>query len=114
LNAPLNNGHLSSARYVFNKHPELFEKNRIEMEPPIKSFMPKTRFTKATANEELINVYLEGDDLDTACKVYEAMEEKGTEVFTDNGHDLLKARFHVTSFLSSLRRKLLSMMQVTH
>ena len=79
-----------AARYIFEKHPELFSNNRIEMEPPIKKFMPTDRFTKEGSNEELLRVYMEGNDLDRATKVYEAMVERGKEVSNGTKEELLQ------------------------
>ena len=79
-----------AARYIFDKHPELFTNNRIEMDPPIKKFMPTARFTKEGSNEELLRVYMEGDDLERAIKVYEAMVERGKEVSNGTKEELLQ------------------------
>ena len=37
-----------AARYVLNQHPELFNKNLIEMDPVIKRLLPKIKITKVT------------------------------------------------------------------
>ena len=79
-----------AARYVFEKHPELFAENQIEMEPKIKKFMPTARFTKEGSNEELLKVYMEGDDLARATKVYEAMVERDKEVSNETKVALLQ------------------------
>ena len=79
-----------AARYVFEKHPELFTENLIEMEPKIKKFMPTARFTKEGSNEELLKVYMEGNDLVRAIKVYEAMVERDKEVSNETKEVLLQ------------------------
>ena len=79
-----------AARYVFEKHPELFTENLIEMEPKIKKFMPTARFTKEGSNEELLKVYMEGNDLVRATKVYEAMVERDKAVSNETKEVLLQ------------------------
>jgi len=79
-----------AARYVFEKHPELFTENQIETEPKIMKFMPTARFTKEGSNEELLKVYMEGGDLVRAIKVYEAMEEREKEVSNETKEELLQ------------------------
>jgi pentatricopeptide repeat domain-containing protein 3 len=37
-----------AARYVLNQHPELFNKNLIEMDPVIKRLLPKIKITQVT------------------------------------------------------------------
>ena len=79
-----------AARYVFDKHADLFQGNQIEMHPPIKAFMPKTLFRKENASEEMLKVYLEGFDVERASKVYEAMVAKGDPVSNESKQSLLE------------------------
>ena len=80
-----------AAQYIFKKHPELFSENKIEMEPKIMKFMPRAaRFTKEGSNEELLKVYLEGEDVVMATKCYEAMEEREKPVSNETKEALLQ------------------------
>jgi hypothetical protein len=49
-----------AARFVLDNHAELFEKNLIEAEPPIKNFMPKLKITEEKASLELLQSYISG------------------------------------------------------
>ena len=45
-----------SFRFILNRHPELFEKNLIDMEPKVKRYMPRATVTQKNANLELLEV----------------------------------------------------------
>lgn len=83
-------GGRKAARYIFDKHPELFEKNLIEMHPQIKAFMPKMKFDEEKANEELLEVYLQGFNLKDAVDVYKALEKKGVAIKEETTMRLLQ------------------------
>ena len=58
------------SRYVVDHHPELFDKNLIEAQPPIKAFMPRAIMYKRKANEELLKVLIEGTNVVDAAACF--------------------------------------------
>lgn len=79
-----------SARYILDKHPELFEKNLIEMEPPIKAFMPRLMYSEKKASEEMLRVFLAGHNVKDSVKVYRALEKRGEKVGAETRQALLE------------------------
>lgn len=69
-----------AARFVLDTHPELFEKNLIEVQPPIKSFMPKIKISDKNASLELLQSYIEGFDVKGSIEIYEYLKKKKTSV----------------------------------
>ena len=55
-----------AARFILDQHPELFENNLIEMDPPIKAFMPTAAaLTEDNASLALLDTYIAGACLNT-------------------------------------------------
>lgn len=66
-----------AARFILNRHPELFEKNLIDMEPKIKRYMPRATVTQKNANIELLENYIHCSNVLQATETYKFLEEKG-------------------------------------
>ena len=69
-----------AARFILEKHPELFTDNLIEAHPPIKAYMPKVKVTSKAASLELLANYIEGCNVQDSIEVYKMLEEKGEKV----------------------------------
>jgi len=66
-----------AARYVLDRHPELFEKNLIEMQPKIKAFMPRLQVTEKNANVELLANFVDSFSVPQAIETYKHLQNKG-------------------------------------
>jgi len=66
-----------AARYILDRHPELFEKNLIEMQPVVKRFMPRVLLSKKNASLELLENYITSFNVVQAMETYQFLEEKG-------------------------------------
>ena len=45
----------NAARFIMSKHPDLFEHNRIEAEPPITAFQPRAAYNRDNVTVELLD-----------------------------------------------------------
>ena len=97
-------GGRKAARYILDKHPELFEKNLIEAQPPIKAFMPKSNISEKSASTELLQTYIEGFDVSGSTEVYEILKKKGIDVDLATKQKLLELviPFYFTDVHSNL------------
>ncbi len=66
-----------AARFVRDTHPELFEQNLIEMQPVIKSFMPKLKVTEKNATTELLENFVQSCNVADAIQTYELLVKTG-------------------------------------
>ena len=73
-------GGRKAARYILNKHPEIFDKNLIEAQPAIKAFMPKSTISDKSSSVELLQTYIEGFDVAGSIEVYEWLKKKQIDV----------------------------------
>ncbi len=73
-----------------DKHPELFEKNLIEMDPPVKAFMPRLKYSAKKASVEMLKTFLEGYNVTDAVKVYKTLKKNGVEVDQEIKQELLE------------------------
>eukprot|EP00092_Neocalanus_flemingeri_P030928 GFUD01033590.1.p1 GENE.GFUD01033590.1~~GFUD01033590.1.p1 ORF type:complete len:656 (+),score=179.52 GFUD01033590.1:65-2032(+) len=79
-----------AAQYILNKHPDLFDQNRIVAEPPITAFQPRAAYNRDNVTLELL------DNLVTSCQVQDSMEvfnllnEKGKDIPAEVKQSLLE------------------------
>lgn len=79
-----------AARYVLNQHPELFNKNLIEMDPVIKRLLPKIKITKKNATPNLLESLIEGCNVTDAKEVYEILGQEKIEISIQLKQDYLE------------------------
>ena len=73
-----------------DNHPELFEKNLIEMVPKIKRYMPRVKVTAKNACPELLMNYIQSSNVVQSVETYKLLEEKGDAVDTSLKQKLLE------------------------
>ena len=66
-----------------DNHPELFEKNLIEMVPKIKRYMPRVKVTAKNACPELLMNYIQSSNVVQSVETYKLLEEKGDADMVD-------------------------------
>ena len=71
------------SRYILDNHPELFEKNLIEMVPKIKRYMPRVKVTAKNACPELLMNYIQSSNVVQSVETYKLLEEKGDADMVD-------------------------------
>lgn len=65
-----------AARFVLDQHPELFNKNLIEMQPEIKPFLPKLKITKKNATTGLLKTLVHACNVMDAKEAYEILTKE--------------------------------------
>ena len=84
-----------SARYILNKHPDLFHHNRIYAEPPITAFQPRAAYNRDNVTLELLDNLISSYQVTDAINVYAILKEKKKEVSEDLRQNLLElVAFH--------------------
>lgn len=69
-----------AARFVLDQHPELFNKNLIEMVPLIKPFLPKMKITAKNATAKLLEQMIEACNVADAKEIYELLKKEAVSV----------------------------------
>ena len=69
-----------AARFVLNQHPDLFNKNLIEMQPQIKALLPKMTITRKNANPTLLESLIEACNVTDAKIVYDMLTKDNVEI----------------------------------
>ena len=84
-----------SARYILNKHPDLFHHNRIYAEPPITAFQPRAAYNRDNVTVELLDNLISSYQVTDAINVYGILKEKRKEVSEELRQKLLElVAFH--------------------
>eukprot|EP00095_Tigriopus_kingsejongensis_P007685 maker-scaffold1144_size59710-snap-gene-0.12 protein:Tk07685 transcript:maker-scaffold1144_size59710-snap-gene-0.12-mRNA-1 annotation:"GF11198" len=83
-------GGKSAARYVLDRHPELFNQNLIESVPKIQEFMPRAIFDESQANVELLKTFVAGHNVEEATQTYMALLEKGETIDSETLQSFLE------------------------
>ena len=84
-----------SARYILNKHPDLFHHNRIYAEPPITAFQPRAAYNRDNVTLELLDNLISSYQVTDAINVYAILKEKKKEVSENLRQNLLElVAFH--------------------
>ena len=84
-----------SARYILNKHPDLFHHNRIYAEPPITAFQPRAAYNRDNVTLELLDNLVSSYQVTDAINVYNILKEKKKELPEDLKQRLLEVvAFH--------------------
>jgi len=79
-----------AARFIAEKHPHLFLKNRIRDEPPITAFQPRASLNKDNVTTELLENYIQSVQVEDAMTVYNLLREKRTKISKEIQQDLLE------------------------
>jgi len=84
-----------AARYVLNKHPDLFHHNRIYAEPPITAFQPRAAYNQDNVTVELLANLVSTLQVADAIAVHQLLKEKRKEVGAALRQELLElVAFH--------------------
>lgn len=79
-----------AARYVLDKHPDLFEHNRISAEPPITAFQPRAAYNRDNVTLELLDNLVNSFQVSDSVQVFKLLEEKGKVVPVELKRNLLE------------------------
>jgi len=79
-----------AARFILEKHPLLFEKNRITAEPPITAFQPRAKYNKDNITVELLENLISSFQMEDAVQVYELLVQKNKDVPVELQQSLLE------------------------
>jgi len=79
-----------AARYIMNQHPDLFEHNRIEAEPPITAFQPRAKYNRDNVTMELLDNLINSFQVQDSIEVYTLLKNKGKEIPAEIKQDLLE------------------------
>jgi len=80
-----------AARFILENHPSLFEKNRIEAEPPITAFLPRAKYNQSNVTIELLENMILNHQVTDAVNVYELLVEKRKNVPDNLKQSLLES-----------------------
>lgn len=84
-----------AARYIMNQHPDLFEQNRIEAEPPITAFQPRAKYNRDNVTVELLDNLVNSFQVQDSIDVFTLLKIKGKDIPTDLKQGLLElVAFH--------------------
>jgi len=85
----------NAARYIQNRHPDLFEENRIYAEPPITAFQPRAAYNKDNVTLELLDNLLSCHQVSDSIAVYNLLKDKGKQIPVELSQSLLElVAFH--------------------
>jgi len=80
----------NAARFIMSKHPDLFEHNRIEAEPPITAFQPRAAYNRDNVTVELLDNLVKSFQVQDSIIVFELLWEKNKEIPEDLKQSLLE------------------------
>jgi len=80
----------NAAKFIRDKHPDLFHYNRILMEPCITAFQPKTRYNRDNVSVELLENLVNNFQVIDSLEVHSLLVEKGKEIPKDLQQDMLE------------------------
>jgi len=84
-----------AAKYIMNQHPDLFEHNRIEAEPPITAFQPRAKYNRDNVTMELLDNLVSSAQVQDSIDVYTLLKNKGKEIPAELKQSLLElVAFH--------------------
>jgi len=80
----------NAARFIADRHPELFDKNRIHAEPPITAFQPRAKLNVENVTPELLENYVSNLQVEDATIVYDLLKEKKKKISPEIEQALLE------------------------
>jgi len=80
----------NAARYILDRHPSLFEKNRIVAEPPIHAFQPRAVLNIDNVTPELLDNYISNLQVEDGVTVYKLLKEKKKRISGETEQALLE------------------------
>lgn len=80
----------NAARYIAERHPDLFNKNRIHAEPPITAFQPRAQLNIDNVTPELLENYVSNLQVEDATTVYSLLKEKKKLISSETEQALLE------------------------
>eukprot|EP00088_Acartia_fossae_P055076 TRINITY_DN6395_c0_g1_i4.p1 TRINITY_DN6395_c0_g1~~TRINITY_DN6395_c0_g1_i4.p1 ORF type:complete len:673 (-),score=144.76 TRINITY_DN6395_c0_g1_i4:54-2072(-) len=79
-----------AARFIAERHPHLFNKNRIYADPPITAFQPRSELNRDNVTPELLDNYITNLQVEDAITVYDLLKEKKKNLPKEMQQDLLE------------------------
>jgi pentatricopeptide repeat domain-containing protein 3 len=80
----------NAARFIAERHPHLFDKNRIHAEPPITAFQPRVNLNIDNVTPELLENYISNLQVEDAITVYNLLKEKKKRISNETEQALLE------------------------